>query len=268
MTEQETANIYQTYLKLFEQQKFVKDDLDYSILERHKPNLQRLTDFGNSTISIFDAYKKEHAFYSSNLGINLGYGSQEVESSGAHFLDTKIHPEDFVLLMQNAFSVFKLFFSFSIDEKLNQTIENNYINQELVSEYRILNAVGKYVRIIEQQQVLELDNSGNLWLALSILDVSPNQKNMNEGLKSELLNFRTGSIIPFLEPKEAISITLTKRETEVLKLVKDGLLSKEISDKLAISLHTVNTHRQRVLEKLSVNNSMEAVMLASKLRLI
>ncbi|HMS51873.1 MAG: hypothetical protein IPI59_02710 [Sphingobacteriales bacterium] len=259
MTEQETANIYQTYLKLFEQQKFVKDDLDYSILERHKPNLQRLTDFGNSTISIFDAYKKEHAFYSSNLGINLGYGSQEVESSGAHFLDTKIHPEDFVLLMQNAFSVFKLFFSFSIDEKLNH---------KLVSEYRILNAVGKYVRIIEQQQVLELDNSGNLWLALSILDVSPNQKNMNEGLKSELLNFRTGSIIPFLEPKEAISITLTKRETEVLKLVKDGLLSKEISDKLAISLHTVNTHRQRVLEKLSVNNSMEAVMLASKLRLI
>ena len=214
MTEQETANIYQTYLKLFEQQKFVKDDLDYSILERHKPNLQRLTDFGNSTISIFDAYKKEHAFYSSNLGINLGYGSQEVESSGAHFLDTKIHPEDFVLLMQNAFSVFKLFFSFSIDEKLNH---------KLVSEYRILNAVGKYVRIIEQQQVLELDNSGNLWLALSILDVSPNQKNMNEGLKSELLNFRTGSIIPFLEPKEAISITLTKRETEVLKLVKDGL---------------------------------------------
>lgn len=161
--------------------------------------------------------------------------------------------------MQNAFSVFKLFFSFSIDEKLNH---------KLVSEYRILNAVGKYVRIIEQQQVLELDNSGNLWLALSILDVSPNQKNMNEGLKSELLNFRTGSIIPFLEPKEAISITLTKRETEVLKLVKDGLLSKEISDKLAISLHTVNTHRQRVLEKLSVNNSMEAVMLASKLRLI
>jgi hypothetical protein len=122
MTEQETANIYQTYLKLFEQQKFVKDDLDYSILERHKPNLQRLTDFGNSTISIFDAYKKEHAFYSSNLGINLGYGSQEVESSGAHFLDTKIHPEDFVLLMQNAFSVFKLFFSFSIDEKLNHKL--------------------------------------------------------------------------------------------------------------------------------------------------
>jgi DNA-binding NarL/FixJ family response regulator len=51
-------------------------------------------------------------------------------------------------------------------------------------------------------------------------------------------------------------------------MVRDGFLSKEISDKLTISLHTVNTHRQKILEKFDVNNSMEAVMLASKLGLI
>jgi hypothetical protein len=42
MTEQETANINETYFKLLEQQKFVTDDLDYSILEQHKPNLQKI----------------------------------------------------------------------------------------------------------------------------------------------------------------------------------------------------------------------------------
>jgi len=88
---------------------------------------------------------------------------------------------------------------------------------------------------------------------------------MHEGIKSELLNFRTGKIISCIESQEDIANTLTKREIEVLKLVKDGFLSKEISDKLTISFHTVNTHRQRVLEKLGVDNSMEAVMLASKL---
>lgn len=258
MTEQETININETYFKLLEQQKFVAADLDYSVLERHKPSLQQLSGIGNSVISIFDAYKKEHVFHSSNLGLILGYSSQEIENGGERFLDTKIHPGDFFMLMQNAFSIFKLFFNFSVDEK---------INHKLISEFRILNTVNEYVRVIEQQQVLELDNNGNLWLALSILDISPNQKNMNEGLKSELLNFRTGKIIPFLSQEE-ITITLTKRETEVLKLVKDGFLSKEISDKLAISLHTVNTHRQRVLEKLGVNNSIEAVMLASRLGLI
>ncbi|MEZ4913596.1 MAG: LuxR C-terminal-related transcriptional regulator [Chitinophagales bacterium] len=82
------------------------------------------------------------------------------------------------------------------------------------------------------------------------------------------MNFKNGAIIPFSNDKQAVSIELTKREIEVLKLVKDGFLSKEISDKLAISLHTVNTHRQRVLEKLGANNSMEAVMLALKLGLL
>ena len=54
----------------------------------------------------------------------------------------------------------------------------------------------------------------------------------------------------------------------VLQLIKEGLLSKEISEQLSISVHTVNTHRQRILEKLDVNNSMEAVKYASALGLI
>jgi DNA-binding NarL/FixJ family response regulator len=142
------------------------------------------------------------------------------------------------------------------------------VNYKLISEFRVLNADNKYVRVIEQQQALEITSNGSIWLALSILDISPNQKNLDEYTVSELLNFKTGKFIPFIEQKEKITIALTNRETEVLKLVKDGLLSKEISDKLSISLHTVNTYRQRVLGKLGVSNSMEAVMLASKLGLI
>lgn len=259
MIKKETLDINETYFSLFEQQKFSADDLDYTVLERHKPNLQQLADTCNSVISIFDAYKKENVFHSFNLGTMFGYSPQEVASGGPHFLDTKIHPEDFMMLMQNSLSIFKLFFNFSANEKLTH---------KLVSEYRILNSSGTYVRVVEQQQVLELDNRDNLWLALSILDISPNQKNMDEGLKSEMLNFQTGKIIPFREPKDEITIHLTQREIEVLKLVKEGFLSKEISEKLSLSLHTVNTYRQRFLEKLGVNNSLEAVKLASKLGLI
>lgn len=163
------------------------------------------------------------------------------------------------MLAQIGLSTFKLFFSFSEDEKLNH---------KLVSEFRILNAAGKYIRVIEQQHVLELDHLGNLWLALSILDISPNQQNLNEGLKSELINFRTGKIILINRMPDELTVQLTRREKEILNLVKSGLLSKEISDKLAISLHTVNTYRQKVIGKLGVNNSMEAVMLATRLGLI
>ena len=94
---------------------------------------------------------------------------------------------------------------------------------------------------------------------------------MEEGFISQLFDFRTGRLIPFQDKKkrnESISTTLSKREIQILRMVKNGLLSKEISDNLDISLHTVNTHRQRVLEKLGANNSMEAVVFASKLGLL
>ena len=51
-------------------------------------------------------------------------------------------------------------------------------------------------------------------------------------------------------------------------MVYEGMLSKEISDKLSISIHTVNGHRQRILEKLGVDNVVEAINYARKLRLL
>jgi DNA-binding CsgD family transcriptional regulator len=42
-------------------------------------------------------------------------------------------------------------------------------------------------------------------------------------------------------------------------LLASGLISKQIADKLFISVNTVNTHRQRIIEKLDVTNTAEAV---------
>jgi DNA-binding CsgD family transcriptional regulator len=258
MTETETANINETYFKLLEQQKFAADDLDYTILERHKPHLHKLAEIGNSVITVFDLYQKRHVFHSFNIGEILGYSRQEVQSVGEYFMDSKIHPEDFTMLMKNGISLLKFCQNLPNEEK---------VNYKLISEYRVLDAADNYVRVIEQQQTLEITSNGSIWLALSILDISPNQKNRDEHLVCELLNFKTGKTIPFAND-EKTTLALTQREIEILQFVKNGYLSKEISNKLSISIHTVNTHRQRVLEKLGVNNSMEAVSLASKLGLL
>jgi DNA-binding CsgD family transcriptional regulator len=261
MTHEDQNDIIKTYFEILNKQKFIDEELDYSIFDRQRPLLQTIADISNSGVSIFDAFQKKHIFYSQNFGVLLGYDLKQIKRKDNEYLDSKIHPDDFVALMKNGISLFKLFYQFSVDEKANY---------KLINEYRVLNTKNKYTRVIEQHQLLELDNYGNIWLTLSIIDISPNQE-VNEGLKSQLLNFRTGKIIPFQDVKksnEKISIGLSKREIQILKMVKDGLLSKEISNNLNISLHTVNTHRQRVLEKLGANNSMEAVVFASKLGLL
>ena len=47
---------------------------------------------------------------------------------------------------------------------------------------------------------------------------------------------------------------LTERETEILKLIAEGLSNKEIGDKLFISHRTVDTHRTNLMKKVKVNN--------------
>ena len=50
---------------------------------------------------------------------------------------------------------------------------------------------GEYIRIIEQEQVLELDKSGNIWLMLSVIDVDASHE--SEIIKSHLYNLKLES---------------------------------------------------------------------------
>ena len=52
--------------------------------------------------------------------------------------------------------------------------------------------------------------------------------------------------------------TLSPREQEVLTLLAEGFLYKEISDKLDINVTTVRTHLRRIYEKLHVRSRTEA----------
>ena len=254
----ETNNsIEEIFFKFLMQLKFDEANLDYSVVQKHSVILQALSDMGNSGTGIFDYCKRQVVFYSSNFGALLGYEPSDYQETGQQFFMHKIHPDDAQMLSINSVSTLKIFNHFSSDEKLNH---------KMISEYRILNAQNQYVRLVEQYQVLKLDSKGQLWLAFNIVDISPNQAE-SEPSKSQLLNFRTGKIIPLEAPPKA-TFELTKREMEILGLVRNGLLSKEISNKLSISVHTVNTHRQRFLEKLGANNSMEAVVFASKFGLL
>ncbi len=61
---------------------------------------------------------------------------------------------------------------------------------------------------------------------------------------------------------------LSSREKEILKLIDRGFISKEIAEMLCISVNTVSRHRQEILNRLQVKNSIEACRIAKDLNLI
>lgn len=56
------------------------------------------------------------------------------------------------------------------------------------------------------------------------------------------------------EDRKAENYELSERETDVLVLVAKGLSSKEIADKLNISVHTVNSHRKNITHKTGIKS--------------
>ena len=252
----EIDKIQKEYFETMNSQHFIPEDLDYSILEKNIKFLEELNVIENSAISIFDLYQKKHIYLSSRFETIFGFNIREVHKAGNEYFEKKVHPDDNIDAMKIGSYFLKVAFSLPIEEKKDY---------KLINDYRIKNSEDKYVRVIEQFQALELDKYGNVWLALCIMDLSPNQ-DISLPLQNKVINFRKGELFHFPQtPKER---TLSKREKQILGLISDGLISKQIADSLFISVHTVNTHRQKILEKLNVKNSYEAIKLASNYGLI
>ena len=59
-------------------------------------------------------------------------------------------------------------------------------------------------------------------------------------------------------------VVISGREIEVITLIAEGLTNAQISEKLFLSKHTVNTHRKNIMAKLGVKNTAGIVMYAIK----
>jgi len=61
---------------------------------------------------------------------------------------------------------------------------------------------------------------------------------------------------------------LTAREREILKLIAEGHTSREIADRLFISLKTVLGHRTKIMQKLDIHNRTELIRYAMRKGLV
>jgi NarL family two-component system response regulator YdfI len=68
-----------------------------------------------------------------------------------------------------------------------------------------------------------------------------------------------GSLVPRPEAGDELIAELTPREIQVLQLLAEGLVNREIAERLSISEHTIKFHIGSILGKLQASSRTEAV---------
>ncbi|NOQ27311.1 MAG: hypothetical protein GQ564_18270 [Bacteroidales bacterium] len=240
-------------------EKFDVSESDYTEFENRISLLERLAEVQNSSVLVFDFYKRDYAFKRIHYSEQIGHESQKADELGLGYFVSRIHPEDFPILVDTYQKA--LVFLDSLPEKEKK-------DYKLIYNFRAKGKDGKYYTVIDQVVILELDKKGNIWLILAISDILPS-KGKSEKASRQLLNVKNKTLYLFnSNTNYKGKPVLSSREIEVLGLVSKGFASKEIAEKLFISVNTVNNHRQHILEKINASNTAEAVIYARNLGFI
>ena len=78
----------------------------------------------------------------------------------------------------------------------------------------------------------------------------------------------TAEVIPFQGPLRELEQEPTMREIEVLQLISDGLVNREIGQRLFLSEETVKSHVRHLLAKLQARSRAHAVAVGFRRGLI
>jgi DNA-binding NarL/FixJ family response regulator len=86
----------------------------------------------------------------------------------------------------------------------------------------------------------------------------------NKYLSEEITDIVIQDYLGKEEHTPVVESGLTERELEILKLIADGVPASVIAERLFLSVKTINTHRQNILEKLDLKSTADLVKYALK----
>lgn len=248
--------------EIYDSQELDKENLNPAEIERCKKLAEGFASIVNGCAVITDASCDCCHLYIGSMGILLGITdsypiSRQIDSSDEDIIYNRIHPEDIVDKRMLEYEFFKFVNPLSGDKKPEY---------QATCRIRIRNHQEEYTLVDNTTQIICPSTAGKIWLILCTYSLASDQK-WTGNILPAIKNNHSGEIITlsFNDRRQHI---LTDREKEILLLIKEGKASKQIAGILGISIHTVNRHRQNIIEKLSVANSIEAITAVESMRLL
>jgi DNA-binding CsgD family transcriptional regulator len=136
------------------------------------------------------------------------------------------------------------------------------------TNYRTRIKNGDYITVLQRGSYVCDDAGRMLGIVGTIENISPFKSdnkivNVVEKISTDTDGRMKREVLQqqFYFPEEQDSV-LTKREIEILRWICAGLNSRDIAERLFISVNTVNNHRKSILQKTNAKNMMEVLQYA------
>jgi two-component system response regulator NreC len=134
---------------------------------------------------------------------------------------------------------------------INVLILSMYTNEEFIFNSLKAGARGYLPKNTSREELLE-----------AIYSIHKGEEFFGESVSKVMLKSYIKRATNEDKPEDKTNTLLTSREIEILKLYVEGLINKEISDKLDISIRTVETHKNHIMRKLGLKSTVELVKFA------
>jgi PAS domain S-box-containing protein len=143
----------------------------------------------------------------------------------------------------------------NVEKELRKTTreledERKALEQKNIALKEILSQIEIEKDAIKQQMATNIEKILLPSLQRLKNNSQPTQKKLIEHLEKELESISA----PIAKNLKNYAAKLTPRELEICRMIKNGFLSKEISETLNISLLTVHRHRRMIRKKLDISN--------------
>ncbi|TXE17513.1 LuxR family transcriptional regulator [Psychroserpens burtonensis] len=225
-------------------------------LETHIKKIMDLDSYlpySSTFFCITNTQSLEFEYISKNFKACLGLDSNELKTQGMRYFWSRIHPSDLEKWLK------------ALNELMTFTLGN--INEEdrykanYTWNYRFKNAENVYVNLIQNTTPLAFDSQGKPIIGLAHYTVLHSKIKMDITASAKLLNNQNEYETLYFNNygKKLLSEGISNRERDVIRLLVLDFSSKEISQKLNISPHTVDTHRRNILKKLNISSTGELI---------
>ncbi len=131
-----------------------------------------------------------------------------------------------------------------------------YDNEEYILSAVEAGALGYLLKDAPREEILN-----------AIRTVAKGDKYFNSSVSNIIINGYLRAKKSGITDSE-VHVKLSKKELVILKKIVEGLNSREIADRLELSIRTVDNHRANMMKKLSVKNAAELVKLAIEKKLL